>query len=191
MNVKFRVTPRGFGKYEYSTIEWNLTNQLNIQEFLAKHPEMPFVKVGEIIHDPDIAPGYRIKVDPQWDKKDRLLYLLVIGDKIIKGGKVKGRLSKRTYAAGTEKSWTMQGTPSETNYVFSQIFRQCLVDGIPIEFYAIECPTIVNTFDVFGDKKTIKVSPYEEYESKLNKVLNAELGRSLIGHGNLLEHYKE
>ena len=41
-------------------------------------------------------------------------------EKIIKGGKVKGKMSGRSYTAGTEYNWTITGQASSTNYIYSQ-----------------------------------------------------------------------
>ena len=60
--------------------------------------------------------------------------------KILKGGKSKNPLGKRwgSYNNGPEENWTMKGSPSDTNYVYSQIFRKCLKQNIEIDFYVFQ-----------------------------------------------------
>jgi hypothetical protein len=162
-----------------------------VEDFLAKHPNT-FVKVGEIISAPKKVCGYRINVVKEWKNVTHMLYLIVIDGKVVKGGKVKGKLAQRSYAAGTEETWTKKGgKPSETNYVYSQIFRSCLTNGITVEFYGMECPTTTVSFDFLGVTKVQKVSPYEEMETLLNESLRKQLGRKPIGDGDLMVQHKK
>lgn len=189
MIIEFNTTPKRSGEYIYTTMKWDLTNQLNVEDFLNKHPNT-FVKVGRIVGDAEKSCGYRIDVADEWKNKSYVLYLVVVHGKILKGGKSKNPLPLRTYGAGTEENWTMKGSPSDTNYIYSQIFRQCVKDGVEVEFYAMACPVTTIDFDFLGVTKTQEVSPYEEMEQVLNATLNEQLGRPLIGHGDLMEQHK-
>lgn len=188
--LKFKTTQKRSGKYDYTTMEWDLTNQLDINKFLSKNPEFLFEKVGKIVENQKSTCGYRIEVLPNWKNKKFILYLLVVNGKILKGGKSKNPLPQRTYAAGTELNWTMKGSPSDTNYIYSQIFRECLKNGDSVEFYCLQAPYVVNEFTVFGETKVIETSPYEEMESVLNKKLIKFLGSKPIGDGNLMDQFK-
>jgi hypothetical protein len=130
-------------------------------------------------------------MNEEFDKKKFVIYLLVIDGKIVKGGKSKNPLPLRTYGAGTEINWTMKGSPSETNYVYSQIFRSCLKKGIDVEFYCFAAPFEVKEYNVFGEKKIYEYSPYEEYEKTLNSSLKKKLKKNLIGEGKLLVPFKD
>lgn len=188
--LKFKTTKKRSGKYDYTTMEWDLTEQLNVDDFLRNNPEFQFEKVGRVVKNTKKTCGYQIEVLPGWEKKKFILYLLTVNGKILKGGKSKNPLPQRTYGAGTEVNWTMKGSPSDTNYVYSQIFRQCIENGDEVEFYCLQAPYNVNEFDVFGQTKVIETSPYEEMESILNKKLIDSLGRKPIGEGNLMEEFK-
>lgn len=189
--IEFLVTNRGSKKYDYRKIEWDLSDQLGIEEFLKENPQYKFVKAGEIIKNSKSTCGFKIKMTDDYEKKKFIIYLLVVEGKIVKGGKSKNPLPSRTYGAGTEINWTMKGTPSDTNYVYSQIFRSCLKKGMSVEFYCFAVPFEVREYDVFGKKKVYEYSPYEEYEKTLNAFLKKKLGRNLIGQGKLLESFKK
>jgi hypothetical protein len=121
-----------------------------------------------------------------------IIYLVVIFGKIIKGGKSKNSLPQRTYGAGTEENWTMKGSPSDTNYVWSQIFRACIKKNIPIKFYICKVPTIQAEYITSeGGKKYIEISPYEEMEKDLNAHLMKVMGRKIIGERDLLSFNKK
>jgi hypothetical protein len=191
MVIEFTTTRRASGDYTPTPHTWDLSAQLSVEDFLAKHPDT-FVKVGEVISAPKLACGYRIDVVKEWKNVTHMLYLMVIDGKIVKGGKVKGKLAQRSYAAGTEKTWTKKGGEcSPTNYVYSQIFRSCVAKGISVEFYGMESPTTTVTFDFLGVTKVQKVSPYEEMETLLNESLRKQLGRKPIGDGDLMEQDKK
>ena len=136
--------------------------------------------------------GYKIKVTDEYKDDTQLLYLLVINGKIVKGGKVKGTLPSRSYSAGTEHNWTNTGQASPTNYIYSQIFRECLRVNIPIKFYVCRCPlTRVSYPTPSGETKYIETSPYEAMEHELNLHLKKTLGKQLIGEGDLLNLNKK
>lgn len=189
--IEFLVTEKGSKKYDYKKIEWDLTEQLDVIEFLNENPQYQFVNAGKIVENPKSTCGFRIKMDKEYEKKKFIIYLLVVDGKIVKGGKSKNPLPLRTYAAGTEINWTMKGTPSDTNYVYSQIFRSCLKKNMNVEFYCFAAPFEVKEYDVFGEKKIYEYSPYEEYEKTLNASLKKKLGRNLIGERNLLDIFKK
>lgn len=184
--IEFLVTEKGSKKYEYRKIEWDLTNQLDITEFLKDNPQYNFVKSGKIVENSKSTCGFKIQMNEEFEKKKFVIYLLVVGGKILKGGKSKNPLPSRTYGAGTEENWTMKGSPSETNYVYSQIFRHCLKNNIDVDFYCYDVPYVTQECNVFGKKKTFEFSPYEEYEKTINSVLKEKLGKNLIGEGKLL-----
>jgi hypothetical protein len=188
--LKFKTTQRKSGKYDYTENTWDLSSQLDINEFLNNNPEFTFEKVGKIVKNLKNKCGFIIEVTPEWKNKKFVLYILTIDGKIVKGGKSKNQLHKRSYGAGTEYSWAITGQSSPTNYIYSQIFRECLVQNIPVEFYCLQAPYAISEFDVFGEKKIIETSPYEEMESILNKKLIQTLGRNPIGDGKLLEQFK-
>lgn len=188
--IEFLVTGKGSKKYEYNQIVWDLDKQLDVEEFLSENSQYNFVKAGKIIENPKSTCGFKIKMSEEFEKKKFVIYLLVIDGKIVKGGKSKNPLPSRTYGAGTEKNWTEKGSPSDTNYVYSQIFRSCLKKGMDVEFYCFAAPFEVKEYNVFGEKKVYEFSPYEEYEKTLNNSLKKKLGKNLIGEGKLLITFK-
>jgi hypothetical protein len=188
--IEFLVTEKGSKKYEYNKITWELDKQLDIEEFLRDNSQYNFVNAGKIVKNPKSTCGFKIKMNEEFEKKKFVIYLLVVDGKIVKGGKSKNPLPLRTYNAGTENNWTMKGSPSETNYVYSQIFRSCLKKGIDVNFYCFAAPFEVKEYNVFGEKKIYESSPYEEYEKTLNNSLKKKLGKNLIGEGKLLIPFK-
>lgn len=189
--IEFKVTEKGAKKYDYKNIVWDLSEQLDVEDFLKENPRYNFIKAGKIVENPNSTCGFKIKMIEGFEKKKFIIYLLVVDGKILKGGKSKNPLPSRTYGAGTEENWTMKGSPSETNYIYSQIFRNCLKKGMTVEFYCFEAPFEVKEYDVYGEKKVFEYSPYEEYEKTLNASLKKKLGRNLIGEGTLLLSYKK
>jgi hypothetical protein len=118
--------------------------------------------------------------------------LVSICGKVLKGGKSKNSLDMRSYAAGTEESWTMRGTPSVTNYVWSQIFRESLNTDCEVNFYGMIVPSVQMTYESFdGQIITESVSPYESEEKKMNALLNKLNGKKVIGEGKLLDPIKK
>lgn len=199
--IYFDKTEKNKKEYVYETCCWDLKNQLSLKSFLEK-TIYDFQYAGKIIKKDDENDkedkkkiGYKISINDKFKNKKQLLYLITIdfGDyeKIIKGGKVKGKLENRSYTAGTEHNWTMSGTPSSTNYIYSQLFRMCLKKGIPIKFYAFETPLYEVSYKCSnGKEKHIKISPYEEMEKELNAHLKQCLGKNLIGEGKLEQLFK-
>tara|TARA_B100000902_G_C27054401_1_gene785793 strand:+ start:133 stop:729 length:597 start_codon:yes stop_codon:yes gene_type:complete len=191
MELKFKLSNKLDTEYNYRDIVWNIDNQIDVEDFLEV-THYPFKKSGWIQENTDRVCGYDICVTDEFKGKDRLLYLLVINGKILKGGKSKGVLKNRSYVAGTEQSWNITGQASPTNYVYSQLFRQCLKDGIEIEFYLFECPKVETPYNTSeGDIKTVVTSPYEQMETELNGHLRKYLGKKPIGDGDLEADYKE
>jgi hypothetical protein len=85
----------------------------------------------------------------------------------------------------------MRGTPSVTNYVWSQIFRESFNSGCEVKFYGMVVPSFQMTYESFdGTFITESVSPYESEEKKLNALLNKLNGRKVIGEGKLLASIK-
>jgi len=189
--LEFQITDKGSKKYIYKKIKWDLSEQLDIVEFLLKNPNYNFVKAGKIVKNSESTCGFKIQTIDGYETAKFIIYLLVIDGKIVKGGKSKNTLPSRTYGAGTENNWTMKGSPSDTNYVYSQIFRDCLKKGIDVDFYCYAVPYETKKYNVFGEIKTYECSPYEEYEKALNLKLKEKLGRNLIGEGKLLAPFKK
>ena len=198
----FTITNRNSGKFEYHDITWNFCNQISLENYLKKC-KYPFEYAGCIVkrdneNNKDISKriGYKIELKEKFKKSDQLIYLMTIclpcGEKIIKGGKSKNSLDKRTYNAGTEHQWTMVGNCSETNYIYSQIFRETLKKNIRINFYIYSVEKQRCTYMApCGKQKFIETSPYEEIEKELNYHLKKFLGKNLIGEGNLCKSYKD
>ena len=191
--VHFQTTPKNSKEYVYTEHSWDLNQQLKVEEFKERTCES-WEKHGSVISAKDRAPGYKILVSNEHLGKTRLIYLMVIDGYIVKAGKVKEELDKRSYAAGTEKSWTVTGKASETNYVYSQIFRACLRQGIPVDFYCLECPKEEVSYTYNGEIYKTFQSPYEDVEKRVTSHLQQLLtdrDTSLIGERNLLEQHKK
>ena len=171
---------------------WDLSNQIKICD-LAEDDRFKNFKYGaRIVPEPTSKSGYKIEVIEKFANSTHLLYLLVIGGFVLKAGKSKNKLEVRSYHAGTAESWVNKGNPSTTNYIFSQIFRSCIEQDIDVQFYIYEVPKIALTYTTFDGKEAkTPIAPYEEEETRLNKVLK-ELngGKNLIGVGKLLTVFK-
>ena len=190
MEIRFKTTKRNSKKYEYQDHVWDIDNQLNIGDLLLMSEFSEFERCATVVKS-DKSSGYEIKLEPKFVGKPFVVYMVVKCGKVLKGGKSKNSLDSRSYSAGTEESWTMRGTPSTTNYVWSQIFRQSLEDGCLIEFYGIIVPSSSVTYNSFGKTKTKLISHYEEVEKDLNSLLNKLNGKKVIGEGNLLAEFKK
>jgi hypothetical protein len=191
-HIKIPVTKRGSGVYKYNYIQWDISDQLDVHSFLKNHPKCKFESAGKIVANEKKTCGYEIVVDQKWKDKKYIVYLVVINGKIIKGGKSKNPIPIRTYGAGTEKNLTEKGSPSVTNYFYSQLFRECLKKGDVVEFYCHQAQVRVDDWDELGDiVKGVTTSRYEEVEVKLNALLVKALGRKPIGEGNLLQRSKK
>jgi hypothetical protein len=190
--LKFFTTQKNSKKYEHQEHIWDLTNQLNIQDVLSYNKRFSeFKKIARIVRNDNSKCGFKIEVNKEHKNKRFFIYLLVIKGKILKAGKVKGCISQRSYGAGTEETWTMRGKCSDTNYIWSQIFRECIKNNIEVEFYAINAPANEIVYDDFlGQTVSELSSPYEKMESNLNKVLKKIKGSNLIGERDLLNTYK-
>jgi hypothetical protein len=190
--IKFNTTKRGSKNYESKQEHtWILDDQLNIDDVLSK-PEFSKFKYAATIVESNNTSGYQIQLEPEFMNQSFIVYLVEKHGKVLKGGKSKNPLNNRSYSAGTEESWTMRGTCSETNYVWSQIFRESTKDGHPIKFYAMVVPSITMTYESFdGEMITEMVSPYESEEKKLNGLLNKMNGKKVIGEGKLMVQIKK
>lgn len=192
----FPITKKNSGKFDYHDIKWDFSKQILLEEYL-KHCKIPFEYGGTIIKredeedkSPDRRVGYRIKVVDKFKISVQLVYLMTgvfsCGEKIIKAGKSKNTLDKRSYSCGTEHQWTCAANCSETNYIYSQIFKQALKDNIKINFYIYPVPlTKVSYMSPSGETKYITISAYEQVEKEVNCHLQKFLGRKLIGEGKL------
>ena len=196
-DIEFYTTPKNSKEFNYRTHRWDLSNQLDLNTFLEA-TEYPFEYGGCIISRTDETDkeevkkvGYTIVEEENIKNKEQILYLLTITDssgseKIIKGGKVKGSLAGRSYSAGTEYNWTITGKASSTNYIYSQIFRECLKKDYKVKFYIYQAISIKVPYPTStGGDKYCLISPYEEMEKDLNAHLKKVLGRNLIGEGDL------
>ena len=170
---------------------WDCNKQLDRDVFLEKC-NIPFEIGGWVESDSKNTCGYRIREVDKFKDVGNIVYLLVFLGKILKGGKSKKTLRKRSYAAGTEKNWLNPETGngcSETNYIWSQIFRK-YCNG-EIKFYVYAVPTIKVEYPTCdAKKKYVEISAYEEVEKDLNLYLTKTLGRKVIGEGNLLQPNK-
>ena len=181
---------------DYSNIRehiWDLDNQLDLEYLLSLPAFSRFKKAADIVWA-DNVPGFKIRLTPDFKDKSFIVYFIVDkkSGKVLKAGKSKNPLNLRSYSAGTEETWTMRGTCSETNYVWSQIFRRSIKDNNPIEIYAMVVPSHECSFESFDGKlETHSISPYEEEEKKLNALLNKLNGKKVIGEGKLLASIKK
>ena len=184
--LEFQTTPKNSKEYNYRSHKWDCKNQLDLNEYLKK-TSYNFKEGGWIKKNDSKTSGYEICVNDEFKDVSNIIYLVVIFGKIIKGGKSKNPLPQRTYGAGTEENWTMKGSPSDTNYVFSQIFRSCIKNNVPVKFYICKVPTKQVEYTTSEGKiKYIESSPYEEMEKDLNAHLTKIMGRKIIGEGDLL-----
>ena len=188
--LRFKITQKNQKNIEYQEIVWDLKNQINIDDFLKEFSEYGFKKAATIVKNKGVI-GYKIKVTDEFYDKKFLVYLIVVGGKIIKVGKSKNTIDKRSYSAGTERNWVKTGRPSDVNYIYSQLFLHCLEEGIEVDFYAYEVPIKTNEYQAFGKMGEFNYSPYEEYEKTLNLILSEKIGKKLIGDGSLFLEYKE
>ena len=190
MEINFKTTKSNSKKYEYQDHKWVINNELNVDDLLKLSEFSKFEYCGSIVPSNSTA-GYEISLVEKFKGKSFIIYLTTIGGKVLKGGKSKNPLDTRSYSAGTEESWTMRGTPSVTNYVWSQIFRESLKGECEVKFYGMVVPSYEMTYESFDGKMiTESVSPYESEEKKLNSLLNKMNGKKVIGEGKLLVPFK-
>jgi len=184
--ISFKTTKPNSKKYKYEDHTWYLDDQLNLDDVLSL-PEFSKFKYCASIVESTLASGFEIDVQEGFEGQGFVIYLVSMCGKVLKGGKSKNSLDLRSYAAGTEESWTMRGTPSVTNYVWSQIFRESFNSGCEVKFYGMVVPSVQMTYESFdGTFITESVSPYESEEKKLNALLNKLNGKKVIGEGKLL-----
>jgi len=188
--IKFKTTKRESKTYEQNEHTWVIEHQLNLEDVLKLDAFKKFEHCGTVVKSNNAA-GFEILLEPKFKKQKFVIYMITTMGKILKGGKSKNSLDTRSYAAGTEESWTERGTPSVTNYIWSQLFRQSLEDGVEVKFYGVICPSVIYNYESFdGQITTEYVSPYESEEKKLNTILNKLNGKKLIGEGKLLSQFK-
>ena len=177
--LEFTITGKNSGDFDCKIIiKWILVNKYH--ETYLDLCKYPFEYGGTIIerNDEEHKPiekrvGYKIKVEDKFKKSEQIVYIMTIslpcGEKIIKAGKSKNTLDKRSYSCGTEYQWTKAANCSETNYIYSQIFRKALKDNIRINFYIYPVPlTKASYMSPYGETKYIEISPYEEVEKEIN-----------------------
>ena len=186
--LEFQTTVKNIQHYNaYRPHRWDCKDQLDVDEYLKIPTTYKFKEGGWIQKNDSKTSGYDICVIDEFKGVPNILYLVSIFGKILKGGKSKNPLPQRTYGAGTEENWTMKGSPSDTNYVWSQIFRACIEKNIPVIFYIFPVKTNQVPFPTCdGLTKYIDISPYEEMEKDLNAHLMKVMGRKIIGEGDLL-----
>jgi hypothetical protein len=206
LKINFTTTLRGNGNTDHPTPYedernhvWDLSEQLDLPTFL-RETTLEFEEGGhiEVRDDEEDKPlekriGYKIV---QTTTKTNIVYLLAAKmngkEKILKGGKCKGELFRRSYTAGTQHNWTITGQASPTNYIYSQVFRSCVENNIEIKFYIHSAPTTRAPYPKSGGGEGyIEISPYEEIEKELNAHLVTSLGRKPIGEGDLENLYKQ
>jgi hypothetical protein len=189
--ISFKTTKPNSKEYDYVDHTWFLDDQLNLEDVLSLPEFSKFQYCASIVESTSSA-GFEIEVEENFKNQGFVIYLVSICGKVLKGGKSKNSLDMRSYAAGTEESWTMRGTPSVTNYVWSQIFRQSLKTDCKVKFYGMIVPSVQMTYESFdGQIITEIVSPYESEEKKLNALLNKLNGKKVIGEGKLLVPIKK
>lgn len=145
-SLSFEVSPKNSKVYDKSKTEivvWNLEegsvpfqtfNELFSQEF-----GLSFERSVQVVEDPSVVAGYRlVSVNESLKDMENVIYAIVFEGKVLKIGKSKPRMQDRSYTAGTVKNW-LKGTPSDTNYVWSQIFRK-YSGSKNIEFWTIKAP---------------------------------------------------
>jgi len=189
--IEFYTTQPGSKNYDVKKHIWNIDNQLDIDSLLLL-PEFSKFEICARIKKSNNSAGYEISVEDKFRDQNFVIYVITILGKVLKGGKSKNKLDKRSYSAGTEESWTDRGTPSVTNYVWSQIFRSCIEKEDEVIFYGMIAPSYEMTYESFDGQIMSKyISPYEEEEKKLNHLLKKLNKKNLIGEGKLLDVYKK
>jgi hypothetical protein len=187
--IKFKTTKHGSKRYEYREHTWYLSKQLKIQDLLKMKQFEDYKYAGKIVKADNTA-GFDIKLEKDFIGKPFVIYMITWGEFVLKGGKSKNPLDQRSYKAGTELNWTEKGTPSQTNYVWSQIFRESIKQGVPVNFYAMIVEPTTKTYKSHGEIKTTIMSEYEEVEKDLNKLLKKLNGGKVIGEGKLMKQEK-
>jgi hypothetical protein len=189
--ISFKTTKPNSKEYNYVDHTWFLDEQLNLDDVLSLPEFSKFQYCASIVKSTSTS-GFEIEVNENFKNQRFVIYLVSICGKVLKGGKSKNSLDMRSYAAGTEESWTMRGTPSVTNYVWSQIFRESLNTDCEVKFYGMIVPSVQMTYESFdGQIITESVSPYESEEKKMNALLNKLNGKKVIGEGKLLDPIKK
>ena len=191
--LTFQATPKKLSGINDIEFNWYLDQQLRIDDFL-KITHYSF-QYGGWIEERKNASGYAICTTPEFKNKGQIIYLLTFRGFILKGGRSKNSLRKRSYPAGTVKTWINGGGSgcSDTNYIFSQIWRQCIKDGTigDFKFYIYQAPlSTVKYMASTGETSSIEISPYEAMETNLNEHLRTILGRNPVGDGDLLNPNK-
>jgi hypothetical protein len=191
MVIRFKTTKKGSKSFTYEEHTWDLSKQLNTEDLLQLPEFSRFEKVASIVPANNAA-GYEIVAQPKYKDKKFIIYIIDICGKTLKGGKSKNTIDSRSYPAGTEDSWTNRGTPSDTNYYWSQIFRQCLENECEVNFWGYAVPSMVTTYTSFDGKTVTEETAghYESEEKKLNRLLKKNKGGNLIGEGKLWEKNK-
>ena len=206
--IYFSTTNKNSNNYNDLTEHtWDFNNQIKLTDFLEE-TFYNFKYAGYVTdndkddNDKDDKDdidkvGYKIVELDEFKNKEQIIYLMTITfnniEYIIKGGKVKGNLSSRSYYAGTQTQWTNNNIsdPSPTNYIYSQIFRSCIKKKIPVNFWVHESKLYkITDIGSDGTHFTINISNYEELEKKLNSHLKKKLGRKIIGEGDLQNTFK-
>jgi hypothetical protein len=113
-----------------------------------------------------------------WCDQGNWVYIFTVNDHIVKIGGTKNGLKQRaaSYLCGhhTRKS----NACSITNGLIYNTFLKYLTEGASIKMYAMRCPPVYATIDVFGEEHTIETQVFDIYEAVLIKQYTNEFGQA-------------
>tara|TARA_R110000824_G_scaffold401341_1_gene611752 strand:+ start:79 stop:648 length:570 start_codon:yes stop_codon:yes gene_type:complete len=184
-----------FENYDSKTKSWleqelNLTNEPTIDDYLYLcHLNEDIEKVGDIVPDDSIKPQYRTIVYDKVRKHAHWVYILVVGDKVVKCGDTTQTLNERfsSYSAGSRKARD-RGTCSTTNYFVSEVIRKAHEIGYKVELYGYPIPPQCISADLFGESVECRVDIVTYYESELIKRFVNEFGdKPIIGKNGMVK----
>jgi hypothetical protein len=159
-------------KNDYVNQKIDLSNEPTFKDFISKNKLSKYLsKVGNITLDNKLKCGYRVSILDKLKKENQWAYVLLINGKIVKFGDTTKTLSNRwsSYSAGIKENRN-RGTCSTTNYFISEVIRRALNDGMNVELWGYNIPTLFQTIDVFGETETAIIDVVTYYESKLLKL---------------------
>lgn len=184
-----------FENYDSKTKEMvkeilDISNEPSIDDYLYLcHLNEDIIKVGEIVRDKKLSCEYRVNIFDEWKKHEHWVYVLVIGDKVVKCGDSTMTLNGRwsSYSAGTRTNRD-NGTCSTTNYFISEIIRVAHKKGYKVELYGFAIPEIKIDVDVFGESTECRVNVITYFESKLIEKFVKEFGcKPIVGTNGLVK----
>jgi hypothetical protein len=113
-----------------------------------------------------------------WCDQGNWVYIFTVNDHIVKIGGTKNGLKQRaaSYLCGhhTRKS----NACSITNGLIYNTFLKYLTIGASIKMYAMRCPPVYATIDVFGEEHAIETQVFDIYEAVLIKQYATEFGQA-------------